>query len=320
MKLFKTLKQGFSIKQVSTKFVAPILSIACVGALSFSTYADASNYYYGKKYKRATIRAELSTGPNRYLDKPVRDHGSPFGIPLGTLGFAEIGEYNPNGSEALPLTSDTPNSAILATLLDPNFVTAIGFDPSDLDPRFLNIPLQKVRTLSEFVGPNGLPAVDRLELPAMFDSEPFQPSIAAPNKPITLGDWKKARGIASIRCVGDDYGRIVLRMKKLIPNRVYTIWSANVSAQAGPFNQPLAGAPSAVTTDERGNARFVRELNFCPLGPVTEVQAQMLWIMVLLHTDHSVYGGVFTPNADSLFGGTVAHVHLHFPLAGAKVD
>jgi hypothetical protein len=269
--------------------------------------------------KTRVIKAEIATGPNMYLDRPIRDHGIVQGIPMGTLGFAELGEYNPGANEALPLTSETSDDAVLATFLDPNFIRAIGFDPNDLNPEVLNVPLQKVATLSQRLGPNGMPIVERTELPAMEQSFPYQPSIAGPNKEITLGDWKKARGKAIIKC-NDDSSSIELRMKHLIPNRVYTVWSANAGSQIGPFNQPLAGAPSAVTSDEKGNARFKRELNFCPLEAVAEAQAQMMWIMVVLHTDHMAYGGVFAPNTDSLFGGTVAHVHLHFPLLGTPVE
>ncbi len=265
------------------------------------------------------IKAEIATGPNMYLDRPIRDHGTVQGIPMGTLGFAELGEYNPGMDEALPLTQDTPDNAILATFLDPNFVSFIGFDPNDLNPDVLNVPLQKVATLSQRIGANGLPLVERTQLPAMHDSLPFQPSIAGPNKEITLGDWKKATGKAIIKCDEDTHS-IELRMKHLIPNRVYSVWSANASSYIGPFNQPLAGAPSAVTTDEKGNARFQRELNFCPLEADEISKTQMMWIMVVLHTDHMAYGGVFAPNSDSLFGGTVAHVHLHFPLLGSLLE
>ncbi len=269
--------------------------------------------------KTRVIKAELATGANMYLDQPIRDHGVVQGIPMGTLGFSELGEYNPGMDEAIPLTQDTPDNAVLATFLDPNFVSFIGFDPNDLNPDVLNVPLQKVATLSQRLGANGLPIVERTQLPAMHQSLPFQPSIAGPNKEITLGDWKKARGKAIIKC-DDDTNSIELRMKYLIPNRIYTVWSANASSYIGPFNQPLAGAPSAVTSDEKGNARFKRELNFCPLEAEEIAQTQMMWIMMVLHTDHMTYGGVFAPNSDSLFGGTVAHVHLHFPLLGLPVE
>lgn len=293
---------------------------ASVCALAMAASVSSAEPEPQERKVRKIIAAEISTGPNKYLDGPVRDHGTVLGWPMDTTGFAEIGQYNEGGEEALPLTKETPDDAILATFLDPDFITAIGFDPNDIDPVYLNVPLQDVRTLSQKIGPDGLPFVDRFNLPAMLsESAPFEPSIAEPNDVITLGQWKSASGNAFINCTGSDYGTIELRMKNLIPNRVYTVWSANVSAAAGPFNQPLGGAPSAVTTDEKGSARFFREFNFCPLEVEEELQAQMIWIMVVLHSDHMAYGGVFAPNADSLFGGTVAHVHLHFPLTGEPV-
>ena len=281
--------------------------------------ASANMEEHDHRKEAVVIEAELATGPNKFLDRPIRDHGVVFGWPMGTLGFGELGEYNPTGDEPIPLTSATPLDAELATFVDPNFIAAIGFDPNDLDPAFINVPLQEVSTLAEMRTPTGV-TVGRRQLPAMFSSTPFQQSIAAPNEPITLEDWLCASGKAKIKCNRKGHSTIDIRFKHLIPNRIYTIWSANVSAELGPFNQPFAGAPSAFVTDSRGNARFKRKLNFCPLEPVESVQAQMLWLMVVLHTDHMAYGGTFAPNQDSLFGGTVAHVHLHIPLAGEPVE
>lgn len=280
---------------------------------------ELNNDFSGNKETHLTIiKAEVATGPNKFLDKPIRNHGFVFGWPMRTLGFSELGEYNPNGTDPLPLTSETDLDAILATFVDPEFAKTIGFDPGDLDPSFINVPIHKVKTLTEIRTQTGV-KIERASLPGMFDSNPFQASIAAPNKPITLGDWVKAKGTAIIECDREGHSVITIRVRNLIPNRVYTVWSANVSAELGPFNQTLGGAPSVIMTDENGNGRFKRELNFCLLGPVDEVQAQMLWIMVVLHSDHMAYGGVFTTNEDSLFGGTVAHVHLHIPLTGDPV-
>jgi len=270
--------------------------------------------------KVTVIQAENATGPNKILDKPIRNHGLVYGWPMGTLGFSELGVYNPDGNEPKPLTSETDPDAVLSTFLDPNFVAAIGFDPSDIDPSFINVPLQKVKTLYEARDVSGVPMVGRDSLPGMFDAKPFAPVIAAPTKPITLEDWLKARGRAVIKCAADGTSTVDIKMKHLVPNRLYTVWSANVNAKIGPFNQPVGGAPSAFTSDERGNGRFKRRLSYCPLMPVEDVQTQMLWMMVLLHTDHMAYGGVFAPNRDSLFGGTVAHVQLHIPLTGERVN
>ena len=307
-RLFSKLRKVSSCLMFSV-----FIFFSAVYADGFSNIASAN-----ESQRLAIIKAEIATGPNMFLDKPIRNHGVVYGWPMLTLGFSELAEYNPDGSEPFPLTSDTPLNAILATMVDPGFIKTTGFDPNDIDPSFVNVPLNEVQTLTETRSAGGV-TIERGKLPGMFASNPFQASVAAPNKLITLGDWMKARGTAIIDCDNDGHSEINIVVRNLIPNRVYTVWSANVSAELGPFNQPLGGAPSVIVTDENGNGKFKRELNFCPLEPVDEVQSQMLWIMVVLHSDHMAYGGVFTTNEKSLFGGTVAHVHLHIPLTGRAV-
>ncbi len=307
--------------KLSTLLKIALSTSITVGAVA-NTFADVGSTKSGDYTRNFSVKAELATGPNKFLDGPIRDHGVVFGFPFGTLGFAELGEYNPGAALANPLTKDTPDEAILATFMDPLFIQLLGFDPSDIDSTFLNVPLNEVATATRVATPQG-PVVVTKKLPGMFDSPPFEANIAAPHGPITLGQWKQANGRANIQCIGNDYATVELRMKNLVPNRSYTIWSGNMNSVTVTFNQPLGGAPSAVTSDEDGKARFFRELNFCPLDIVDNAdgsQSQMLFIMVLFHSDHHTYGGIFAPNSDSRFGGTVAHVQLHFPIVGEKVE
>lgn len=302
-------------KRIITSVIQGTLSVMIAAVVSNAVIADSDT-----ENKKMVVKSEIATGVNKILDHPIRDHGVILGIPLGTLGFSELGEYNPDGNEPFPLTSETDEDAILATFLDPNFVAAIGFDPNDIDPSFINVPLQKVKTLSESRGPDGLPIVGRETLPGILNTAPFQPSIAAPHNDVTLKQWMRAKGKGIFKCDDKGKGSVELKMKDLLPNRLYTVWAANVSAAIGPFNQPLGGAPSAVASDDEGNGYFKRKLNFCPLEVNAETNTQLAWVMVALHSDHMAYGGVFATNADSQFGGTVAHVHLHFPLLGEAVQ
>ncbi len=281
-----------------------ILSIILVGVVS----AEAN------ERRSKIIKGAVGTGPNRILGVPARDYGTILGVPLGVQGFMELGVFNPDGYQSLPLTRDTDRSAVLSTFVDPAFVEFFGIDPESIDPSLINVPLHKVKTLVR--GDN----ITRESLPSILDSDPFSQSIAEPNEPITLGDWMSARGIALLQCFGQDNGRVRLIMKKLIPNRLYTVWGAFVSAELGPINQPLGGAPSAFVTDSRGNASFMRDLNFCPLDVVESATAQMAWIMVILHSDHMAYGAVAGPEGfGGQFPGTMLHVQMEFHLLGESV-
>lgn len=253
------------------------------------------------------IKGIVVNGANRILDGPARDYGTVLGIPIDTISFSELAVYNPDGDEPLPLTSETPKSAVLATNFDAEFAQIFGIDPSTIDSSLSNVPLQQVKTLVS--GDN----ITRESLPGISESVPFSLSISAPNKPITLGDWQKASGMAIINCNDDGSSKVKLTFKNMIPNRIYSVWAAVVTPQ-GVANPPFGGVPPAFVTNDKGNAVFKRELNFCPLELNEEVNGQIMWIAVVLHSDHMLYGGVFS--TDKLFAGTVSHDHMAFPLLG----
>ena len=279
---------------------------------------NASDFFNKAETHLAIIKAEPCTGPNSFLGKPLYNFGFKFGWPIGNSSFRSVGAFNPNGEEALPLTPETEHSAILATFVDPNFITVFGIDPEDIDPADINVPIHEVKTLTEMRTSAGV-SIERDRLPGMFNSNAFQASISAPNNPITLGDWLKAEGTAIIDCDKEGHSVVTIRVRNLLPNRIYTIWSINASAELGLFNWPLGGAASAIATDENGNGEIKRELNFCPLRPVSKVQAEMLFLMVVLHSDHRIYGGAAATNSNGLLGGTISHAQLHIPLAGKAI-
>lgn len=299
------------------KYFIRLFSVALLSVLAFTNIVLAQDTGYERE---KVIEGVPATGPNRILDRSNWDFGTVFGWPLGTTSFPEVGEYNPNGPEPLPLTSNTPMSAVLATILDPDFIRATGYDPSNLDPSYVNVPLHQVKTLTEVVNSAGVLETTRKPLTGIFQSAPFSASIAEPDEPITLGKWLGAKGRAFIRCNETGGGSVRLIMKGLLPNRLYSVWGGSISAQHGPFNHALGGAPSAFTTDGKGSASWDRKLNFCPLEASKNPQAQLAWIMVLYHSDHMAYGSVFGPSSDSLFGGSIGHVQIEFDLLGSPVS
>jgi len=296
---------------VNYKHLIKIISLICLTSL-MSSFAIADNY---NKYSKVKIvEGKVATGPNKYLDKSLRDYGMIHGIPAGTLGFAELGVYDPYGVEAIPLTSETEDSAVLATFVDPVFLNFLGMTSDDIDPTLLNVPIQKIKTL------NSKDGVTREQLPGIFDSVPLSASIAAPTKPITLGMWKEAKGVAKFSCKGSDRGAIDINMKDLIPNRIYSVWGGIFNTQRGLIEEAMGGAPSAFVSNAKGNAKFHRELNYCPFDFVEEANAQLGWLMVVLHSDHMAYGAIFSPEEAGFVGGTTVHVQLEFHLLGNEVE
>jgi len=250
-----------------------------------------------------TIRGIAVTGLNQRLGEPLRD----FGPPLGPFSFATVGAHNPAGGEPLPLTPSTPADTLLATTADPTVLAVFGVDPSEIDPSLLNVPLRDVPINIDPAGEIRIP-LDRA-----FAVPPLTPHQAEPNDPVTLGDWLRAQGEAVIRC-GRDGAVARLRMRHLIPNRLYTVWAA-FATPAGPRPIPFGGVPNAFHTDERGFGRFVRSLQYCPFEPTSD-GGLLLSILAVLHSDHQVYAvEPALPNA-GLPPGVVAHAHLEFGVAG----
>lgn len=257
----------------------------------------------GEAQSAQLIKGRVVTGTNRFLEQPLTD----FGALLGTAGFSNVAEYNPYGAEPVPLTTDTPLSALLATYVDPSFLILIDKTPADVDPAKLNVLLQDVPVNVDLAG------INRSRLEGILQSNQLQPGLAEPSTPITLADWMQADGMALIKCDTAETSSISITLKRFLPNRLYTIWSIFGQDQLIPL--PLGGVPNAVVTDSNGNAKFDRLLNFCPfqMGPD---HTPLLLIDVVYHSDHQIYGTVpDLPFAD-LFTGTVNHTQYEFQIMG----
>lgn len=253
--------------------------------------------------------AQNATGLNRALGQPL----FLFELPNGNIvapGFDSLGEYNPDDSDPIPLTPETPDSAMLATRVDPN----APFAGQSIDPGLINVPLGAVQTWTSFTPTFDLST--RETLPPHLDAPVFPGvSLAEPNEPepITLGDWFVADGTMVIKC--DDHGnRVRIRVRGLLPHRLYTIWTLwfTPGPQPAIFPQPLGGVPNAYVTDNRGRATYERELNFCP-PTVAETGIDgsiLISIDTHLHSDHTAYGGIPDPILGGMPPGTVLHGQL----------
>lgn len=283
-----------------------LVSVIVFG-LSYSNSVLSSEKYH-------FVKAEVVTGVNSFLGSPVVDLGVVLGVPLGVFHFSELGEYNPDG-EVKVLSPETKTNAVLATIIDPAIFKVLGLDPGQIDESLVNIPLNSVKTLFNGDG------VSRLKPKPSAVSLPDEISVSSASKPVTLKQWLSASGVAKIYCHGSEFSYVSLELKKLLPDRVYTVWVGSVKKgnlqgfDLGPFG----GSPSSFTTDLSGNAIFNRYVNYCPVIPFDSATKQVLRFVVALHSDHMIYGSVPSLLGRGLLGGTVSHNHLEFNFVGSKL-
>jgi len=249
------------------------------------------------------IKGVLTTGTNRSFGESLWE----LGPPLGTFGCSSVAAYDSDGNEPIALTADMPDSTMLATTVDPAILTLMRIPGDKVDRSMTNLPLRDVKAVSDLAGTERIAAKAGSQ-----QTKTAEPTQAEPAGPITLGDWRRAKGEASIKC-RNNLNRISLEFSGLIPNRLYSAW--------GMFNNSgmlaavaLGGAPSVFVTDSEGNATFKRVLNFCPFQPV-QGQPPLLYIDILYHSDHMVYGLVPDLTLSGLMGGLVAHSQMEFPFA-----
>ncbi len=254
------------------------------------------------------IKGTAMTGTNRLYGEPMTD----FGPPLGTAGFYNIGVYDPHGDTPLLVQRDTPDDAVLATAVDPNFLAMAGLPMSLIDPTLENLPLQDVAVNISADGEQ------RVSPPSTLSVDPLQPNQALPVPAVTLERWLQADGGARISC-GDDANRVSIRAEGLIPNRVYTVWGIFQSAAGGMVAVPLGGVPNVIATDERGKGSFRRHLGFCPFE-LTDEGSRLLLIDVVYHSDHQIYGFVPDLALRSFITGTVTHTQLEFRVSGQPLS
>jgi len=252
-----------------------------------------------------TIQGRAVTGVNRLLSQPVFELG-----PFGGAGFNDVGAYNPNGGEALPLTAASPANTLLASIVDPGFVEAFHVDPSTIRPQTLNIPL---RDVGVYINPAGR----RQPVRDIFHSSQMAPSRASAGGPITLGQWLKAAGTAKIDCKGNT-ASLRIDMTGLIPRGLYDVWGVMLTDQ-GPAPICLGGSPCAFITDKKGSASFAATLNFCPYD-LREHEFPLGIIEVLFHSDHAVYASQPELFYAGYPPGIVSHSHLEFPVSATLAN
>ena len=265
-------------------------------SLPSATFAQAS--------ETRVLEGVAVTGLNERLGEPIQD----FGPPVGLFHFATAAAHVPGAECPADLSASTPGDTLLATTADPAVLDVFGVDFDIIDPSLLNVPL---RDVPSNVDPGGQV---RQPLDDILGTHPLTPNQAHPSFPITVEYWLRAEGTALIRCREGLPAEVTLSMRRLIPNRLYTVWGAFATPE-GPRPLPVGGAPNTFVTDDRGDARFSRLLNYCPFEDTVD-GGRLLSIIAVLHSDHMVYAREPALPHAGLPPGVVAHAHLEFSVAG----
>ena len=296
------------------------LTVLGLGSLSMQAMGeDSANLFNGGHNPRIKrIHGVTVTGTNSVRGKPFFDWGPPF----GTFNFPDLFVYNEHGTEPLLIDENTPDSAIVATGVSPEYLMIRGETADVIKPGTVNLPLRNIPINIDFA------YIKRTPLRGFDTADPLELSQSEPSNPITLGQWMKASGVATIDCSGDG-ATVRLRMRNLIPNRMYSAWATMslppVIGQPGgqnAFPYPIGGTPAnAFLTDRNGDATFERWIKFCPFdAPATKGSKPSIPavdIEVLYHGDFQTYGAIPEPG---LMLGLITFTHVVFPVNVALLN
>lgn len=287
--------------KINFALIAGLISAAPISA----TYAIENEENWDKIVEGTPV-----TGFNRLLGEPLWNLGAPF----GEAGFNFLFQYSPNAADPLPLTPDTPKKALVATGVDFNYLDAIGLSISDIDYKFINLPLRDNYFNVESGG-------ERQQLEDILSSDIDGISKSFPAEDITVKNWISAKGKAKYHCLDDDSAFITFQLEGLIPNGVYTVWGIFSQDNDGDGSPdalaatPFAGLPNVTVANHKGKASFKRVLNFCPSS-----KEAFLAVEFDYHSDGSVYGGIPDAPNFGLPSGIITHSHIAFPFNVERIE
>lgn len=278
-------------------------------SLSSSAFAsdDADGFDKSTVVQKQLVKGVAVTGFNQLLSKPLWDLGD-IGVPMITTSFA----YNPDGSEPHMLTETTSPDTLVATGVDAMFYNMLGFLP---DQKFINVPLRNIPIILNGSG-------DRATLASVNDSTQFEASLSYPNYPITLERWLEVESHSKVKCFDDGTSKIKFKFEGLIENGIYTIWGIyghdadGDGFQEGIVAAALGGVPNTIVPDERGNAKAVRFLNFCPLDKTSGLKV----IDVAYHANGDVFGASIDLLLPGFPGLMAAPTHVAFPFDATPIN
>ncbi len=219
----------------------------------------------------------------------------------------------------IPITTELPASTMIATFLDPEWVTTLGFPVEVLDIAKTNIPLRDIPIRIDAGGFN------KSSLSELADLQQMDFGLVSPAYPITLGDWYRARGQFEFTCYNGKYSKVKSKFSGLIPNHIYTLREWFLPQPATEFivvPGVFGGAPASFTADKYGNGDYAFKMLGCPPMSADETDHPLVAIAVTVSFAHESGGLVpVTPlhPTDPTFPGERAYGQLFFPLTGNRL-
>lgn len=230
-----------------------------------------------------TIEAEGATGWNRRFEQPIHQFND-----IGDFGFSSLRIRNPQGGRPLPITKDTPHSAIVSSYFDatidmPNLPLMEGFSMNADAPAIADMPIIASRD-----------GMSKVVAKAHLASDQMDVSIVGATRDITLGDWLAARGKLTIECEVGGENWLHIQMSGLIPVRHYTFWEWYVPTDLPGFAvapTPAGGIGASTMSDTKGNASYSVQTQECyPLSADEETPSRA--IVAVMQWDHRTHAGV----------------------------
>jgi len=300
-------QQNIIKPNINTKYKRNILVALMLANVMFTGSGPA---FAENKTKIRTIEADAATGWNRRFEKPIHIFND-----ISDFGFSTIRIRNPDGGRPLPITEDTPHSALLSTYFDPT--TRMPLLPS-LESFSQNSDAPLLHNTPVVISRDG---ITRASIRPHLEADQMEVSHIAPSAGITLGDWLKAKGKLTIICTENGENWVHFKMTGLVPDSHYTLWDWYVAPSLPVFPTiptTVGGIGAEIMSDSKGNAKYSVQTNNCMPLSIDEV-APSRGIMATLHWGYQSSGAVplapLFPNRPMLPGDS-AGVHLWWPIAG----
>jgi hypothetical protein len=299
------IKKRWFIKRslIQLLWLLKAIVLLSAGLLVTNAYAE---------IQKRTVIGSTTTGWNKNFSSPIAN----FPGDVGIFGFRTISQYNPNG-DAIPITGPLPDSTLIATFLDPEWVNSLGFPPEILEIAKNNIPHREIPVRIDTGG------VNKATLRGLVKLNQMDFGLASPAYPLTLGDWLRVRGEMEMTCYDNKFSHVKAKFSGLIPNLVYTLreWfrpGTEFIAVPGVFG----GAPASFIADKFGNGEYFIKLPVCPPMSAEQVDHPLFAIALTVNLAHESGGliPVFPLNpVDPSFPGERAFGQLFFPLTGERL-
>ena len=241
------------------------------------------------------VRGDAVNGWNRVFGDPARTDLR-F---VGDLQFAVGGVFNPDGP-AVEINNSTSPDALMASYAAPDVYLAFFGVAGAEDAPNQNILYEDYPHLVTHDSQQG-------PLPQLTDNpEWWGKSNGAQIKGYTVEKWLQARGRVRFECSPTEGNSYELRLNKMVPGGLYTVWGFYFDQENGQLQPDFAfGGTSAnvFAADRNGRIRSSKALNFCPLTVGADERYQLVNLFVVFHPDGRVNASVGHTVATPPFNG-----------------